>query len=173
MYHATLTLFICLITSGCAYNYAGQEGKNRQKRPDPKNVEVVSVEEDEEAKRDTETDESVPTDPVEPEASPCGVEKFDVHQYAADGLMKKTIECRSGDTVDVERVPLSDNAYQRMKDDGYPPGKWYIVVEPRSVADGVLNNDHLLQMSREFEIDYFGRIDGGDQLVYLFLSPVQ
>ncbi len=161
-----------LVATGCAYGYAGQEGKNRTKRPEADNVKVVSVEEDADKQNSNEPVEELPTEPVEPEGSPCGVETFVVEQYAPDALMRKTLDCRSRDLVNLERVPLSDSAFQRMKTSGLPVGKWYILVTPKSVKDGVLNNDNLLQMSREFELDYHGRESTEGRLVYLFLSPV-
>jgi hypothetical protein len=172
MYHGLISIFICIVATGCAYGYAGQEGKNRAKRPDPKNVRVVEVDDREGSTTpDNEADEPIPVEP-EPESSPCGVETFVVEQFSPEGALRKTIDCRTRSLADVERVPLSDNAYQTRKNNGYPVGKWYIVVDPKSVADGVLNNDNLLQMSREFELDFHGRDSESGKLIYLFMSPV-
>lgn len=167
-----LLLFSLLTTMSCAYGYAGQEAKTRtDPRDETKtNTRVVTMKEKDDG------DEKKPDDdPPEPEknTSPCGIPSFEIYYFTGSTKVTKTIDCAERAVSDIQRTPMGETTYVDAKAAGLPEGTWYILVDPKGIRANYLNNDHLLKLSREFEIEYFGRDASRDLLVYLFKEELE
>jgi hypothetical protein len=169
-----IPLILCLLLTGCAYGYAGQEAKTRtdpRDQPKKSNVRVVEVSEKEKEASDDETAGEAP--PPAEDTSPCGVDTFDIYYFTGSTQVTKTIDCIERKVTNVNRTPMGETTYVDAKAAGLPEGSWYILVDPKAIRANYLNNDHLLKLSREFEIEYFGRDASRDLLVYLFKEELQ
>lgn len=160
------TSIVVWLLSGCAYGYAGKEGKRPAEREYEPSVKVVTVKDDpgDEAADDTEPPQPPPAEPE----SPCGTPTFEIFYYSGTTQVIKTIDCIKRTIVDVQRTPIAQDAYSRAQADGLPEESWYLLVDPRGTRAGVLSNAQLLKLSRVFAIDYYGRDTGRDLLVYLY-----
>ncbi len=158
---AALILFL----SGCAYNYAGNEGKVRKEPVERTQTEVVEL-------KQTSTPADEAREALEPEStSKCGIEVFTTYYYDATTQVERQVRCDDKTVVEVKRKPLGESLYTDRKKLGYPEETWFILVDPRGVKAAHLNNDHLLKLSREFRIEFHGRAADG-LLVYLFHEKV-
>lgn len=162
--HSTLAyLLACgVLLSGCGYGYAGQEGNRRSQREYKQSTRVITVREQ-------------PPEPVKPEPepepepeSPCGTPTFDIFFYQASNQVKKTVDCERRAVVDTQQTPLAQASYASAREAGLPESTWYLLVDPKGQADGVLTNAQLLKLSREFAIEYYGKESSRDLLVYLY-----
>ena len=163
-------LVLLVALSGCAYGYAGQEAKTRTEKEVKPSVKVVEVKEDPDDEGG-DTDETETTEPAEPE-SPCGTRTFDIFYYTSSTRVTKTLDCVERSVANVERTPMGETTYIDAQAAGLPEGSWYLLVDPKGVRANYLNNDQLLRISREFEIEYFGRDSERGLLVYLFQEEI-
>ena len=158
-----LTLLI-MFASGCAYGYAGQEGKTRAERQYKPTVKVVTVEEapDDEPEEETKNEEPAAVE------SPCGTPTFEIFYYSSSSKVQKTIDCSQRTVVRTNETTLGEAAYASAQSSGLPESSWYVLVDPKGVRSEYLNNAQLLKLSRQFTIEYFGRDAARDLLVYLY-----
>jgi len=164
---ANLIFPLLALTTACAYGYAGKEGKERtsERRTKP-SVTVVTVKESPD-EPDDEPEKSVVAKADEPE-SPCGVRTFQIHYYTNSSHVTKTVDCIARSIVDSQEAAMGEGRYADARSAGLPEGSWYILVDPKGVRGDYLDNANLLQLSRQFRIDYYGRDAGRDLLVYLY-----
>ena len=96
---------------------------------------------------------------------------FRTYYFDASTQVERTVDCRTRAVTAIERKPLGETLYTDRKTNGYPEGVWYITVDPRGIKPGYLNNAHLLKLSQNFKIEFFGRAQDG-LLVYIFHDEV-
>lgn len=159
-----------VLTPACAYNYAGSEGKV-QKDPRPRqSVEVVKLKEAEESKepdKDQPPDDApAPTTTADAD-SPCGVEHFTVFEFSSTREVQTVVDCESKRVVSRDESRIAGTPFARRRARGLPKDQAYILVDPYGKTDGILTNDHLLKLSREFEIEFYTKTQDG-LLIYLF-----
>lgn len=163
-----LLLALFALASACAYGYAGQEGKERatdvQKNP---TVKVVTVKDAPAEKKDEQEPAKKTVESAKPE-SPCGVPTFQIYYYTNASRVTKTIDCTARKIVDVQESPMAEANYAEARSAGLPEASWYVLVDPKGLRADYLDNANLLKLSRQFQIDYYGRDSGRDLLVYLY-----
>lgn len=157
-------LLLVFALAGCAYNYAGNEGKVRKEPVQNTQSKVVELQKGTNA-------EEPEVEQVPESTSPCGIEQFSTYYFDATTQVERTIDCASKTVVEVKRKPLGESLHSDRKSLGYPEDSWYILVDPRGVKAAYLNNDHLLKLSKEFRIEFHGRAKNG-LLVYLFHEEI-
>lgn len=162
-------LLVAFAFSGCAYGYAGKEGKRRSEREYKPRVKVVTIKESPDDE-DPKPDEDKPDKPDKPDAvtSPCGTPTFEIFYYSGSTQVTKTVDCLRRSIVDVKRTPIGESAYSEAQSAGLPEGSWYLLVDPKGGRGDFLNNAQLLKLSREFSIEYYGHDTSRDLLVYLY-----
>lgn len=154
-----------LLSSSCAYGYAGKEAKKRSEREYKPTVKVT-VREAEEDPDEKEPDEP-PPEPKKPE-SPCGTPTFQIFYYTGSTQVVKTVDCKQRSVVDIAQTEIPSATYENQQSAGLPEASWYLLVDPKGQRADVLNNSQLLKLSREFSIEYYGRDTARDLLVYLY-----
>lgn len=173
----SLLLTAALLLSGCAYGYAGQEGQRREEPEQKTNTRVVEVREgpdpNEEQEEEGGDQDATAFEESTQAESPCGVRVFDIFHYSGSTQVKKTVDCLDRAITDVQRTPMKEASYVDARAAGLPEDTWYILVDPKGVRADYLNNAQLLRLSRQFEIEYFGRDASRDLLVYLYQDDVK
>lgn len=159
-------MWLAVIFSGCAYNYAGQESKPRSQAKPQQDAQIVTLEQGE---------DQVQQPIAEPEVAPeypCVVKTLDVQYYDATSLVTRTIDCQTKQVVNVARVPMGETTHQERREEGLPEGRWYFLVDPTGTRANYPNNAALLKVSQIFKIEFYGRESSKGLLVYLFLEEL-
>jgi len=157
----TLLVLVSLL-GGCAWGYAGKDSKptETQTKQDDGVVVVTLKKPDQPQQKDK---------PIVD--TPCGIEAFSVSRFDEERMIVHTIDCVSRAVVNTSTTSLSQ-PYNTLVSAGYPKGRWYVVVDPAGTSDEI-GNTVLLKLSREFEIEFYGRDTASGLLVYLFLDEVR
>lgn len=160
-------MWLSVSITGCAYNYAGQEGKTRPKvQTTQQDAQVVTLEGEKEASPVVEQSPDVLPD------SPCLIKTLDVQFFDASSQVTRTIDCQTRQVVNVTRVPMGETTHQERRADGLPEGRWFFLVDPTGTRANFPNNAALLKVSQVFEIEFYGRESSKGLLVYLFLEEL-
>ena len=163
--------------SGCAWGYAGQEGekeKTNNVKGDPNLVEVDDEddeedEDDEASERQSDAVDSEDGDDPTAEAdaqSPCGIRTFEVHYFDSSTQVTKQIDCTQREVVSVNRSPIGQQKLRSAEHAGLPESTWYLLVDPKGVRSKFLTNDQLIKISQEFKIQFLGRDEKRNLLIY-------
>lgn len=169
VWHSTIQLgsLVCLALwmTGCAYNYAGREGRTftdeRTAPPAPTQVVSVQVPEEERARLAAQREE---------ESRRCAVATFDIHYFDPTTRITKTIDCNERTVVNVSRTPMGRTFYQEALEAKLPPETWYLLVDSRGERPALLNAQQLTQVSERFSVKLHGRDLSQDLLVYEYLD---
>lgn len=159
-YSIKLFLLLALAASGCAYSYAGKEGKVQKDPIVRQDTAVVSLVKDKERPK------------PKPSTNICGTDTFLIHFHNATTSITKTIDCIDRVVLKVDQQAATQAEYRHKITAGLPHDQWFIEVDPKGLTQGVLNNDQLLKISRQFEIDFFGKDSQRNLLIYIFLSDL-
>lgn len=162
-------LFICLIAlSGCAYGYADQEGKpyKSQTYTTPKRTEVVRMEK-KEAQPGAEQAEGSPAKPA------CGVDTFEIHFYSPTSRITKTVDCAERKIVQIQRNPMGDGSLQQAREAGLPEETWYVLVDPDGLRANYLSNAEFIEIAGEYDLDFLGKYQKEDLLIYEYRGPTE
>jgi hypothetical protein len=155
-----------VLLSGCAYKYAGREGRvytdERTAPPPPTQVITVQVPEEE-------RERLAPQPQPEPA---CAVRTFDVHFYDASTRITKTIDCEHRRVVNVHRTPMGRTFYREAREANLPEQTWYLLVDPIGNRDDVLSNQDLMHLAQHFSVKLLGRDRSSDLLVYEYLDEI-
>jgi len=156
----------------CAYNYAGQPGKSDPEEEGSSDPTVVDFESESESDSDSSDNSAsdgqggdADSGPAESD-SPCGVETFKIHYYDASTRATKTIDCSKRKVVSVNRSPISQSELREAQKTGLPENTWYLLVDPEGLRASFLSNDQLVGVSEEFDLQFLGRDDERDLLIY-------
>jgi hypothetical protein len=173
-----LFLAALILPAGCAYNYAGQEGEEQQQREVTEDPNVVQIDDGEQSDGSDDPDgdeesteaegdpaESAESTSGEPNSG-CGVEVFEIHYYDASTQITKKIDCQGREVVSVNRSPISQSKRQAADSSGLPEETWYLLVDPKGIRAKFLTNDQLITISREFDIQFLGRDQKRNLLIY-------
>ena len=168
-----ILLAALLVPTGCAYNYAGQEGdEEEQKQTATEDPNVVQIEEKESSDRSSDDSDDAPDGQEEeaaskePDSESCGVELFKIYYYDASTQITKKIDCDHREVVSVNRSPISQTKRQSADSSGLPEQTWYLLVDPKGIRAKFLTNDELVKISREFNIQFLGRDQTRNLLIY-------
>ena len=163
-------LSICFLFTSCAYGYAGQEGKQRSEETIRQDVKVVEVKKVETKPVDDKT-APVRTSKMDPD-SPCGISRFSIYFYERGSRVEKVIDCKARKVVDTKREGFEPALYEEAVASNIPQQTWYFLVDPHGGGNAELSNDHLIRLSREFQIEFFGRHEKRNLLIYTFLDKL-
>lgn len=151
--------------SGCAYSYAGQDGKSRDESSKKQDVKIVEVKP---AENPQET-EPEPVTNLDPD-SKCGIARFSIHFIEETATREKVIDCETKAVVETKQPGPAN--YEQAVASNLPTKTWYFLVDPHGAGATELNNDHLIKLSRQFEIEFFGRHQTKNLLIYTFLEKI-
>ncbi|MBA2661476.1 MAG: hypothetical protein H0U74_04230 [Bradymonadaceae bacterium] len=160
-----LALLVSASVSGCAWGYAGREGRSASE-PSPgqtTDAEMVTINH-EDPPRQSEPKE-------EPKASsPCGLPTVDIYFYNPTTRVVKTLDCVERTVVNVLRTPIGQTAFQEARAANLPEDTWYVLVDPQGLRSNYLSNQNIVEMSQHFEVRFLGRDLTHDLLIYEFLD---
>lgn len=184
-------IFLALLTatgalaSSCAYDYAGQESKAVAEKEPVVKPEVVELEgaptstQQVEPAADSQPADSQQTnspqsDPQQAEpSSPCGVESFTIARFTPEGRVAKTIDCVQRKVVRVEREPMGHSQLVEARQAGLPEGTWYLLVDPKGLRAKFLSNAELIELSKQFEVEYVGKDRRRNLAIYEYRDVVR
>jgi hypothetical protein len=151
-----------LISTGCAYNYAGEDAPDRHYSEEKSDdARVVKVKQADESTVKTSREQKAKS----PD-SPCGVETFEVHRYDPEKHMTRTVDCRTKEVVKVERKPLGQTQLDTLRDRGHPEDAWYLLVDPEGLRSNYVNNVELMKMRKHFELAFEGKDRREELMIY-------
>lgn len=156
-----------VVLQGCAYGYAGREGKVVTEQRSATPVEVVKFE-DPEAARATNGAEQAERRGAA--ASPCGVRFFDVHYYSPTTRIVKTIDCVDRTVTNLMRSPVGQTYLQEARAANLPQEIWYVLVDPQGLRSIYVPNEHINRIAQHFRLEFVGRDTVNDLLVYKYLE---
>lgn len=156
--------------ASCAWGYAGKPTEKSAETKEKDDPNVVEVDEQEGSSADEQTSEKADQkdgrNSDAGEESPCGVEDFEVHYFDASTRVTKKIDCVEREVLSVNRSPISRKQLRTAKDAGLPEDTWYLLVDPKGLRAKFLTNDQLIKISREFDIQFLGRDEQRNLLIY-------
>lgn len=158
-------MLAAVYTSACAWGHANQSEENR--RPDDRNAESAVTR----AKPGADDGERPgPATPARPESRDepidCTVETFAVHYYDEDERVTKQISCEDREVLGVQRAALGAEQRRVAREAGLPGETWYLLVDPEGAHPDVLDRRELLEISREFDVQFIGRDAERGLLIY-------
>lgn len=152
-------VFFFVLFSGCAYNYAGQTGQESQDKQERQNVKVVTLETEEVEKKEFQKEI------IAVQTSKCGLSRFSIFWRKDNQQKEHVVDCDS-------RLVVSKKETQTTNALTHPEAIWYFYVDPHDVGKAEINNTHLLKLSQQFRIEFFGQEDTEGILIYTFLDPI-
>ena len=156
-----------LLLSSCAYNYAAEQNEGETTSERQQSSKVVTLKEGPE-----ETQPPKPVTPPEME-SPCGVEQFTIYFFDSTSQIEKKIDCTTKKVVDTKQSKVDAALFKSQQNDNLPPGTWYLLVDPAGANISYISNQSLLKLSQQFQIEFFGRHESKNLLVYSYLESVK
>lgn len=151
--------FCFILLSGCAYSYAGQNGEQSEEKEERQNVSVITLE--------TQKD-----DVVEPEkkienvqTSRCGLSRFSIFWRKGNIQKEHVVDCETRKIIAKKSTQTTDVLT-------HPEAVWYFYVDPHDVGKAEINNTHLLKLSQQFRIEFFGQEGTNGVLIYTFLDRI-
>ncbi len=169
---ALLALLCACFLGGCAWGYAGEDGKVVTEPQVHQDTKVVKFDESPQADDQPAVQSSKEAKPADP-GSPCGVDTFTIERYTAEKHETKTIKCADHTVVHVERTPMGDTQLQEARAAGYPEGDWFVLVDPKGLRAKYLSNDELIKISKQFDVKYLDKDRTHDLLIYQYNDRVQ
>ncbi|MFU8805183.1 MAG: hypothetical protein ACNA8W_15315 [Bradymonadaceae bacterium] len=166
-------VFLAVVMTGCAYKYAGQEGRNYpdERTAPPPPTQVVSVTGvDEDGDRKAGSSDAEKPDVEEPQVVACDVPTFDVYFFDATTQIIKTIDCTNRRVVNVNRGPIGRSYYQEAREANLPEETWYALVDPKGERARYLSNPQMKSLGDHFSFRLLGRDLKNDLLVYEYLD---
>lgn len=163
-----LLLFTVCVLCGCAYSYAGKDGKTREEESIRQDVKVVEIKKDEKEKKN---DSLKPMQTSKVSDSPCGIAKFSIFFYEKGSRVEKVIDCKARKVVETKQDGFETALYDDAQASNIPAKTWYFLVDPHGNQTTV-TNEHLIKLSREFQIEFFGRHEKKNLLIYTFLDSL-
>lgn len=171
---ALVAALTALGLSACAWSYASQRdepGSKKKREAEPKVVDVPGPSEDDSSKRKPSAapdgPDAGPREPVQ-----CAVETFDVHFYDESERVTKRISCKHREVVDVQRSAVTEAQLKVAREAGLPEETWYILVDPEGTRSKFLSRQELLEVSREFDVQFLGRDAERQLLIYEYRADL-
>ena len=166
-----LLLTMCL--SSCAYSYADKQSEAETATTPAPSTKVVTLKEDPNATEKAAKEKAEDAKPIANSTSPCGVPEFKIHFFDANSRIEKTIDCVTKLVVDTKRTDVEPANFDTQRSDNLPPKTWYLLVDPAGADRTQINNQNLLKLSQQFHIEFFGRHERKNLLVYTYLESVK
>ncbi|MFB6373283.1 MAG: hypothetical protein ABEN55_09260 [Bradymonadaceae bacterium] len=176
---------VCLVltVANCAWGYAGQSDRDEATESETDDASAVEIRDengddksDAEGERQATGESGEPDSPVDGtgtagasadgETSPCGIETFEIHYFDDSTQVTKRIHCARRKVVSVKRSPMTQKKLRSAEQSGLPEGTWYVLVDPKGVRSSFLTNDQLIRISREYDLQFLGRDESRDLLIY-------
>jgi len=162
---------VVLFASSCAWGYAGQTEDEDETAPESSDdPNVVEVADDAGGEPPDSTSDETARSGAESsgdgDRSPCGVETFEIHYFDDSSQVTKEIHCARREVLEVKRNAIDPEKLHSAEQAGLPKDTWYLLVDPEGVRSTFLNNDQLIRISQEYDVQFLGRDEHRDLLIY-------
>jgi len=100
------------------------------------------------------------------ETSACSVETFQLHFFDDSTRITQTVDCDEREVVEVRRSSFDPDQRKAAERAGLPRNTWYMLVDPKGLRPPFLNDEQIIELSREYNLRFLGRDTDRGLLIY-------